>query len=239
MITEIVDFKTTVGEESIRNIWDFLGKKFGLNLPFPKVEILLFLNDDWKTIQRMNEKGVAASGGLEGRLNRMQNEHEKHLLKKDHGDDLDADAALMVNDHNDINKQWFEDFGNPDWIILMADNECYLPKNRARAFYQKEFGDEGYYYFHVLHEFLHIYERLTKRQLINGNGEDVKLMYEFLGKNGKYEELQSFNKLIKSNNIKPKSSCKWCYGRGYIGIDAETKEEIMCSCILKQLAKVT
>lgn len=47
---------------------------------------------------------------------------------------------------------------------------------------------------------------------------------------------------IKENEIvweepKPKPNCKWCYGRGYIGINTKTKEEIPCGCILKQVEK--
>lgn len=36
---------------------------------------------------------------------------------------------------------------------------------------------------------------------------------------------------------KPKTSCKWCYGRGFTGVDAKTKEEVICRCILKQIEK--
>lgn len=38
-------------------------------------------------------------------------------------------------------------------------------------------------------------------------------------------------------DVKPKPNCKWCYGRGYTGIDAKTKREITCPCIIKQLQK--
>ena len=47
---------------------------------------------------------------------------------------------------------------------------------------------------------------------------------------------------IKENEVvweepKPKPNCKWCYGRGYEGINTKTKEEIPCRCILKQIEK--
>lgn len=35
----------------------------------------------------------------------------------------------------------------------------------------------------------------------------------------------------------PKKNCKWCYGRGYIGIETKTKAEIVCPCIIKQVEK--
>jgi len=46
-------------------------------------------------------------------------------------------------------------------------------------------------------------------------------------------------KKVKQEEIKPKSNCKWCYGRGYIGIDHKTKSQIICRCIIKQQEKET
>ena len=47
---------------------------------------------------------------------------------------------------------------------------------------------------------------------------------------------------LKENEVvweepKPKPNCKWCYGRGYIGIDTKTKEQVTCQCALKQIEK--
>jgi hypothetical protein len=37
--------------------------------------------------------------------------------------------------------------------------------------------------------------------------------------------------------VKPKPNCKWCYGRGYEGVDFKTKQQVVCRCITKQLLK--
>lgn len=37
--------------------------------------------------------------------------------------------------------------------------------------------------------------------------------------------------------VKPKSSCRHCYGRGYIGTDTHTKKKILCRCVQKSFAK--
>ena len=34
-----------------------------------------------------------------------------------------------------------------------------------------------------------------------------------------------------------KSSCKYCYGRGYVGILKGTNEKVTCSCVAKAIQK--
>jgi hypothetical protein len=38
--------------------------------------------------------------------------------------------------------------------------------------------------------------------------------------------------------VKPKASCRHCYGRGYIGTDAKTKKKVMCRCVQKDFLRV-
>lgn len=38
--------------------------------------------------------------------------------------------------------------------------------------------------------------------------------------------------------VKPKSSCRHCYGRGYVGTDFHTKKKIICRCVKKDFARV-
>jgi len=44
-------------------------------------------------------------------------------------------------------------------------------------------------------------------------------------------------RMDEEKKIKPKPNCKWCYGRGYIGIDHKTRVQIPCPCITKQEMK--
>ena len=38
--------------------------------------------------------------------------------------------------------------------------------------------------------------------------------------------------------VKPKSSCRHCHGRGYVGTDFHTKKKILCRCVQRSFAKV-
>lgn len=37
--------------------------------------------------------------------------------------------------------------------------------------------------------------------------------------------------------VKPKSSCRHCYGRGYVGTDTATKKKIICRCVKRAFMK--
>jgi len=38
--------------------------------------------------------------------------------------------------------------------------------------------------------------------------------------------------------VKPKSSCRHCYGRGYVGTNTETGQKIICRCVKRSFAQV-
>jgi hypothetical protein len=161
----------------IEKIWNFLGQKFGMDFPFPNVRIFLAKDNYWKKYLDFNRKL-----SLSRRLELMNNEEEKQLVSKNKGwngqvEEPDAGLSLPLPE----NKEAFEELGNPDWIIEMADNRCYLPKNAQRNNLIPIIGFD-YYYFLILHEFIHIYERLSGKQLQQGN-TDLSLMNEFMGWN--------------------------------------------------------
>lgn len=45
-------------------------------------------------------------------------------------------------------------------------------------------------------------------------------------------------KLPTELEVKPKSSCKHCLGRGYVGTDTRTRKKIMCRCVERSFQKV-
>lgn len=40
--------------------------------------------------------------------------------------------------------------------------------------------------------------------------------------------------VIPMDQTQPKSNCKHCHGRGYIGTDVKTKQKIKCRCLRRQ-----
>lgn len=38
--------------------------------------------------------------------------------------------------------------------------------------------------------------------------------------------------------VKPKSSCRHCHGRGYIGTDILTRKKVICRCVQKDFLRV-
>ena len=51
------------------------------------------------------------------------------------------------------------------------------------------------------------------------------------------EEIDNLDDFQIPLTAPPKSSCKKCYGRGYIGYDAMKKYYPMCRCIVKNIDK--
>ena len=39
-------------------------------------------------------------------------------------------------------------------------------------------------------------------------------------------------------DIKPKSNCKKCFGRGFVGMNVITKRNVVCDCVMKQADKI-
>ena len=38
--------------------------------------------------------------------------------------------------------------------------------------------------------------------------------------------------------VKPKSSCRHCHGRGYIGTDVKTNKKVICACVRRSFDRV-
>jgi hypothetical protein len=71
--------------------------------------------------------------------------------------------------------------------------------------------------------------------------EEKKVIYYSLVSGDVYEipadEVENLDDFQIPLLRKPKSNCKTCYGRGYIGFDAQKKYYPMCRCIMSKIDK--
>lgn len=147
-------------------IWKFLNEKFGYDIPFPKVGIISFSKKEWLKIMNASTR-ICCHNELEKRA--LQNNPE--CLKG-------TDAGIIYREDYRKRKLKFPLKTNADYVIIMY--EGFLDEYRKFIIESHGLSLKEYYIWHVLHEFIHILERKTEKQLLTIEGQDQKLFFEYL-----------------------------------------------------------
>ena len=156
-----------------RKVWDYVNNYYGYMIPFKEIKDVDIVILDTKKWHEYFSKSVNA------KVNMKYNEMEKKQIEALNSRHpwvktlvrLETDAALsyLVNkDDYSIKK-----------ILIMVKKDV-ASTIRGRQALKLGFTIEEYYLFHILHEFIHILERKTKRQLLKREYEDTRLWCSFV-----------------------------------------------------------
>lgn len=173
--------KLQIGQfDEAQEIWDFVNQYFSYTYPYPDVAFYLFTPKNWQifnSISKWNPQNISE-------IERIKNHPEIP--------ETETDAGMFDREEN---KQTWKNHSENELIKLFSEHRFTIvmkkgaTTKRGKMFTQKAgFSVKDYYHFHILHEFIHILERLTKRQLLVDELQDWRMFYLYKDYDGELVE---------------------------------------------------
>jgi hypothetical protein len=154
--------------EKAPDIWSFVNHYFGYCLPYPNVEFVLVKHRDFTNL-------ISKSTHRE-QCNVYEKQLDRKLLKYADANLWDIKRQIKIYGIETVPESMRE----IDYAILMVRHAILDPIRKMTV---KSLGltMKDYYHWHILHEFIHILEHETGKQLLVESLQDAKMFLTYLG----------------------------------------------------------
>lgn len=151
-----------------QNIWEFLLMHFDFFYNFPDVRFLSFPRKSWEQLLSVSENhGINAfeNQDIKEHPEKMKDVDARVVYKEDYGEDIHPILAKWFGKHRFL-------------ILLLDENENdHIPLRKD--FKKVGLNSKDYLDFLILHEFIHILEHLSGKQLLTKEAEDSKIFIRY------------------------------------------------------------